>query len=546
MKDKCLFGICFLLVVISAVGCRKKSDSTHEPQPQTAGSMEESSQTQAEFERVFRDKLEAEKPSAKVTASVIDVSEDQGDEIEYFAVFMEGKKAGYAISKRVVSGSEVTTSDEMKITVSRVGISLSIAVNTKMVETSDGKPLGFECIQDMGLMKVETSGTMQSDGKMAIINRSAGSEQSSVVELNGAIMAEGSRLLQEEKGLQEGTEYSYQIFDPSMARILDAKISVGTKEQVDLLGRVVSLTEVTTILSMPGMGEMPSKSYLDEELNLQKSVSPIMGITMEMVACPKEFALGKNDVLELVNKMFIDSPKPLGDLGSTVSVAYHLEPLPEAKLMIPPNDNQHIEKFDDGKLILTVKPVAAPLGVTFPYKGDNEAALKALEPTPFVQSDNKVIIDLAQRAVGSTKDTAEAISKIEAFVADYVEDKNFSVGYASAAEVAVSKQGDCSEHAVLAAALCRAVGIPAQVVSGLAYVEEWGTFQNGFGGHAWTQAYVGDKWIGLDAAFRGTGRGGYDAGHIALAAGNGDPGDFFSLVTSMGQFEIGRIEVKKR
>jgi hypothetical protein len=77
-------------------------------------------------------------------------------------------------------------------------------------------------------------------------------------------------------------------------------------------------------------------------------------------------------------------------------------------------------------------------------------------------------------------------------------------------------------------------------------VEEWETVRNGFGGHAWTQAYVGGKWVGLDAAFKGTGRDGYDAGHIALASGNGDPGDFFSMVTSIGQFKIERIEVKRR
>jgi hypothetical protein len=40
--------------------------------------------------------------------------------------------------------------------------------------------------------------------------------------------------------------------------------------------------------------------------------------------------------------------------------------------------------------------------------------------------------------------------------------------------------------------------------------------------------------------------GGYDAGHIALAAGKGDPGDFFSLVTTMGQFEIDKAIVKRK
>jgi len=109
MKDKCFLGICFLLVVINVVGCRKKSDSTHEPQPQpqTVGSMEESSQTQAEFERVFRDKLEAKKPVAKVSTAADDVSDTQADEVEYFALFMEGKKVGYAIQSRDVEGNKV-------------------------------------------------------------------------------------------------------------------------------------------------------------------------------------------------------------------------------------------------------------------------------------------------------------------------------------------------------------------------------------------------------------------------------------------------------
>ncbi|MCP4261476.1 MAG: transglutaminase domain-containing protein [Planctomycetes bacterium] len=542
MKNKCLIVVCLLLVVMNVGGCRKKPIS---------GPKESVQQTKvsdpAGKEQDSLDKSAAEKQLSQESVSAVDVSEAPDDEAEYFAVFMFGKKVGYAIHKRVASEGKITSSEELDISMNRAGIPMSISVVSKSVETSDGKPLGFECVMDMGLSKVDISGTVQADGKLELINRSAGTEHKNIVDWpTDALMSEGLRLLEKEKGLEEGTEYSCRVFDPTMVRAIDAKIKVGAKEQVDLLGRIVTLTEVANSQSMPMMGEITTTSYLDEDYSLQKSVSPVMGVTMETVACSKEFALGENDVLELVDKMFIDSPVPLGELGSVKSIAYHLGPLPDVNLVIPENDNQQIQQFNDGKIILTVRPVAGPSGVRFPYKGDNETILKALEPTPFVQSDNKVIIDLAKRAVGGTKDATEAVRRIEAFVADYIDDKNLSVGYASAVEVAESRQGDCTEHAVLAAALCRAVGIPSQVVSGLAYVDEWRTVQNGFGGHAWTQAYIGDKWIGLDAAFKGTGRDGYDAGHIALAAGNGDPGDFFSLVTSMGQFTIDRVEIKKR
>jgi transglutaminase-like putative cysteine protease len=66
-----------------------------------------------------------------------------------------------------------------------------------------------------------------------------------------------------------------------------------------------------------------------------------------------------------------------------------------------------------------------------------------------------------------------------------------------------------------------------------------------FGGHAWVRAYIGDRWVNLDAAFKSSGRGGYGPGHIALAIGDGDPEDFFNLVGTLGQFKIEKIEVNK-
>jgi len=87
------------------------------------------------------------------------------------------------------------------------------------------------------------------------------------------------------------------------------------------------------------------------------------------------------------------------------------------------------------------------------------------------------------------------------------------------------------------------VGIPTQVVVGVAYVDDFAGHQ-GFGGHAWAQAYIADRWIGLDAAFKSSGRGGYGPGHIALAAGNGDPADFFNMAGALGRFKIERLEVE--
>jgi hypothetical protein len=474
-------------------------------------------------------------------------SKAESDDTEYFAVFMEEKKVGHAIQSRVVSDEKVTTSEQVSLTISRGGISMTVEITETGIETTSGEPLGFEVTQKLGAMAMKVTGRIDKQGMVTLTTTSMGAEQKSTLQWpQGAVMAEGLRLLTLKKGMKEGTQYSVKIFSPGIMQAVDTKISIGPEQNVDLLGRVVPLREVATTLIMPGAGEIVSTGYVDRDLKMQKSIMPIAGMQVEMVACAREFALGQNDVLELIDKMFLKSPEPLRNLASTKSVTYDLSPVKEdSDFTIPSNDNQKAQRLNSGKVILKVEPVAAPAGVKFPYKGSDAAILEAMGPTRFLQSDNEQVIALARRAVGGTKDAAEAAKKIEAFVADYIENRSLSVGYASAAEVAASRQGDCSEFAVLTAAMCRAVGIPAQVVAGVAYVDDF-LGNRGFGGHAWTQAYIGGKWIGLDASFKGAGRGGYDAGHIALAAGNGEPADLFNLAPTLGQFKIDKITVEKR
>jgi hypothetical protein len=467
------------------------------------------------------------------------------EETDYLAAFIDGKKVGYAIHTRKVEGDKVLSTDDTSITVSRLGFPITIQVTQTSVETLRGRPLSFESVQLVSGMSMKVSGIVEPNGIVNVISSSMGQQSKSAAPWpEGAVMAEGLRLLTLQKGFKQGTQYTAVIFDPSLMEAMEAKVTVGEKKPVDLLGRIVTLTEMTTVMSAPNAGEITSTSYVDEDGEPLKSVIPIAGMQVEMVSCAKDFALGDVDVVEMIGNMFVDSPTPLRDLGSIASIRYWLAPTADANLVIPTTDNQKVERLQNGTILLAVEPVAARPGGTFPYKGHDPKLLEAIQPTRFLQSDRKEIIDLARKAVGNAKDAATAARRIESFVADYIEDKSMSVGYASAAEVAASRQGDCSEFAVLTAALCRAVGIPAQVAVGVVYVSDFAGHE-GFGGHAWTQAYIQGKWVGLDAAFKSSGRGGYDAGHITLAVGNGEPAAFFNIATTLGRFKIEKLQIQK-
>lgn len=459
-------------------------------------------------------------------------------EKEYYALLVDNKKVGSVKSERTVDSGRVRTTETTRMSLGRAGVTINITVIDKSVETVDGKPISFKSIQDMGAMKVITSGRFLADGKVEITKNQMGSVSKNVIEVDpSASMVEGMRLLQEKKGLKEGTKYSAKLFVPSMLKAVDAEVHIGGTEKVDLFGRVVSLTKTSLKMETPG-GKIETTAYVDSEQNALKSVTPMMGMELVMVACDKQFALSADDEVDFLNKMMVKSPKPLKTKGEKVlgKITYTIAPKQGKEINIPSNDNQKVKKLKGGKLLVTIDPAPAPDNFSFPYTGDDKSLLECIEPTEYLQSDNKKIVALAEKAVGKTKDAGRAVKKIEKFVDQYITAKNLSVGYATALEVAKSKTGDCSEHAVLTAAMCRALGIPSKVACGLVYADGFTGRKDIFAGHAWVEVYIGGKWIGLDATRP------YGAGHITLASGNGDPDAFFSMANTFGYIDIEKVE----
>src|SRR5262249_18456864 len=107
-------------------------------------------------------------------------------------------------------------------------------------------------------------------------------------------------------------------------------------------------------------------------------------------------------------------------------------------------------------------------------------------------------------------------------------------------------QGDCTEHAVLLAAMARARQIPSRIAVGLVYVAG----ATSFGGHMWTEVYINGTWVPLDATL---GQGGIGADHIKFADSSfADEGalpplsTFLPLVSVLGKMQIEIREVRHK
>ncbi len=459
------------------------------------------------------------------------------EEVDYMAILMDGKKIGHAIHTRRVEASRVTTIEQMNLLIGRGAAAIQFTGIETSVENTAGKPVAFEMVQNISGMEQRRKGTINSGKVKMTIQNGPSMEQKVFAYPQGALMAEGMRLLQLQMGLQPGLKYETRIFRPDMDQALPAQVEVGPKTRVDLFGRVLDLTEVKVSMQV-GEQVIAVTSYVDETMKALKSIVPMMGMQLEMIACDKAFALSQDSVVDFLDKLCVVSPAALTDRDLDGPIIYELTATTDKRLILPTTSTQTVKEIAPGRFQLTIQPVKPQDGVKYPYDGKDAQIRKMMEPAEYLQSKDAKILDLVKYAVTSTDDAAKAVFQIENFVKGYITKKDLSVGYASAAEVAQTRQGDCSEHAILAAAMCRAVGIPARVVCGVVYVEALGDKKNVFGGHMWAEAYIGDAWIPLDPTRAPHG---FSAGHIALACGNGEPIDFFSMVNTLGCFKIDKV-----
>jgi len=146
-----------------------------------------------------------------------------------------------------------------------------------------------------------------------------------------------------------------------------------------------------------------------------------------------------------------------------------------------------------------------PLGETFTfdsraYPGSSDPATAAHRTATFVIDFDEPAVVAVHDAILRESHETPAMDRLTRFVDGFIDDKNMQRSFDVASRVAAHKEGDCSEHAVLLAALGRSFGYATRVVLGavlLAEGDEVGAF-----GHAWVEYFEpkANAWQVADAA----------------------------------------------
>jgi len=452
-------------------------------------------------------------------------------------VSLDGQPIGYSRTTfdRLTTGGEVRlrTTTVMRLSVKRFGQQTHRFARTKTIETPSGELISFEA--ESGADGQTSRVTGRRKGSYLIVETTSGGRTSRRYHewQKGTKSPTYQDRLLKTHPMKPGEIRHFKTFLPDVGRVTQVRLSAGSYRSHKLPdGRVHKLLKVRVTQSVS-----PTEvvyAYLDETGRPVLNESQFVGKTMrQYVVSPAEaidalrqadFDLGLETVIRTTalrqahqrDRIVYRIHMPGGD------PARHLES----------DKRQRLRRLDKQTVELTVSRSKFPQRVVYA-----KTPPEYLSASKFLDSTDARVRQHARRAAGYQKDPIKIALRMERYVKGVITNKNFSTALATASQVARQLSGDCSEHAVLLAAMLRVRQIPSRIAIGLVYDERMAAFV----AHMWTEARLGSTWVPLDAT---RGEGGIGPAHIKLAdAGFADDSAdpvtaFVPLINVLGQWRI--------
>ena len=381
-------------------------------------------------------------------------------------------------------------------------------------ETLDGQLLSFESTMKAGPVPLQTFGRVVGK-RLQLTNTSAGKTTTSEIpwssDIGGPYAVEASL---QRRPLRPGETRKIKFLMPNLNDVVTVELIAREYESVAMPSGKVSLLRIDNTLQFSAGMVMTGTSWADRTGDVLKAFTnegSIESLRATKVESLDEKNLGQFD---LVEKLMIKLDKPLesGHQASQIRYRVELEGGDPAAVFVS-GASQQVKSLGPHTAEITVYAIRPG------RDGGNRSAVADpptqddRRPNNMIQSDNPKIVAMAGEAAGNEKDAWKTAVKLEDYVHRTITIKDFSQAFATAAEVAETHEGDCTEHSVLLAALARARGIPARVAIGLVYVERGRAMAY----HMWTEVYIKDRWIPIDATLA---RGGIGGAHLQLAHSN--------------------------
>ena len=424
----------------------------------------------------------------------------------------------------------------------RFGQQVRSVIVIQSLETPSGELVSFQSEMRAGGAKTTSQGFARDD-ELEVSRESEGTREDFSLEwseeYHGPFALEQALF---SDPLEPGETREFHALVPVINQVALYALEAADYETTELLEEEQDLLRVETQFSIPGSPPMPMTVWIDEEgrilkthmAGIQQTTYAVSREEAEAEAGAPQFDLGEMSVAKI--------DRPLADPYTSQQMEYRVR-LPEGDpaTVFAVSESQSVAAVDEHTAEINVRALRGGEGAA----GDGEAEgftpadppVEAdLAPNSLVQSGDVAVVEMAESFAPEEEDPWQLALALERGVNGAISAKNFSQAFASAAEVAQLREGDCTEHAVLLAALCRARGLPARVAIGLVYYPQ----EQGYAYHMWNEVWIDGRWIPLDATL---GRGGIGGAHLKLTDSNLEGATAYSAFLPVLQV-IGQLEVE--
>lgn len=447
----------------------------------------------------------------------------------WMSVLLGGRKIGSLHIERRRDGQTVTTTQTLSILLTRNDKSIPLGNTIRSVETPDGQPLGFGASTTMSAMDSMVEGRRQPDGRFRVdITVGGATRQETMDWPAGALLAEGQRLAMLRASAHPGLHYELAIFDPASRQVAHTQVEVLGDEPVALADGAQQLNHQRQRL-FQSRGDQTMDLWLDSSGVARKGLIGMLGRRLEMLACDRACAQAPAQSVDMYRAATVDAPRPLTADLRNLPLRYRVHVDGDIAQPFINTGEQGVTALGHGDWQIDIGSYRA--------NGQPPPQADDLAANAWLQSNAPAIRELAVQAIGGARTPEQKMRRLRSFVSRYITQHGLDVGYASALEVAANRQGDCTEFAVLLAAMARAVDVPARVVTGMVYAGRYAGRSHVFVPHAWVQAWLGTRWKSYDAALRR-----FDSTHIAIDSGDGDPWNFYGATYLFGRLRIDGVK----
>ncbi|WP_068142194.1 transglutaminase domain-containing protein [Roseimaritima ulvae] len=289
---------------------------------------------------------------------------------------------------------------------------------------------------------------------------------------------------------------------PVQYQIGEFQLQATGKVSIPMLdGDSQMLTEIRSRLQLGPAGSVDTYLWIDDAGETLKTYTPALNLTAYRTdqATATAAVSADRDLLSLAS-IQLQGEARLADPLDVQQVRFRLTATTPSGTAMPAELPELSAAVGQ-----RVETVADPpsLHVLVRSGLDTEAAVAAVGPqdlaaNPLIDFNDRGIAAIVKAlAVNPTESPRDTVLQTVGFVHEFIQNKDFSRGFAAASEVALDPGGDCTEHAVLLAAILRSRKIPTRVVAGLTYVPTASGAEMMY--HMWNVAYVDDGWLPIDA-----------------------------------------------